>query len=172
MDIREALLQEHSKAQTSRIVEYIGTDTERLDILIHLFLYDEYRICQRAAWAVGDIGEKYPELIEPYLEKMLKNLDNNVHPAIIRNTVRVLSNLKKVSDSTLGLALDKCFRYLESPTVPVAIRVYAMRFLYKASLKEPDLKTELKILIEDFLEYEKPFFVAAGRDILRKMAKK
>jgi len=50
MDIKTALLEEHSKAQTLRIVKYIGTDQKRFDTLMELFYKEEYRVVQRAAW--------------------------------------------------------------------------------------------------------------------------
>lgn len=172
MNIREAILAEHSKAQTNRIVQFIGNNEQRFEELMNLFLYDEYRVCQRAAWVVSGVGDIYPELLEPYIVKMLENLQNKVHPAVIRNTVRVLNNIKELPDSSLGLAATLCFQYLETPSVPVAIRVHAMRLLYKISLKEPELKNELRLLIENFMEYESAAFLAAGREILTKLSKK
>ena len=53
MNIRKALLQEHSKPQTMRIVKYIGTNKDHFKELINLFLNEEYRITQRASWAVN-----------------------------------------------------------------------------------------------------------------------
>ena len=38
MDIKAALLEEHSKAQALRIVKYIGTDQKRFDTLMNLSL--------------------------------------------------------------------------------------------------------------------------------------
>ena len=48
MNLREALLKEHSKVQTMRIVEYVGDDKERFAQLMDLFLNDVYRVSQRA----------------------------------------------------------------------------------------------------------------------------
>jgi len=53
MDIREALLAEHSKRQTMKIVRYINGDPARFAELMKLFLGDTYRLSQRAAWAVN-----------------------------------------------------------------------------------------------------------------------
>ena len=50
MDIREALLAEHSKGQTTKIVRYIDGDPVRFAELMKLFLGDTYRLSQRAAW--------------------------------------------------------------------------------------------------------------------------
>ena len=72
MDIKAALLEEHSKAQALRIVKYIGTDQKRFDTLMNLFYKEEYRVVQRAAWVVSHCAEKYIFLFNNHLPKMVK----------------------------------------------------------------------------------------------------
>ena len=48
MNLRSEILAEHSKAQTNKIIEWVGNSQQRFDELINLFLGDEYRITQRA----------------------------------------------------------------------------------------------------------------------------
>jgi len=80
MNIREALLAEHSKEQTAKIVDYIGGDPERFAVLMRLFLGDVYRVTQRSVWPLSDCIKKYPELIKPYFAKLLKQLErDDVH---------------------------------------------------------------------------------------------
>jgi hypothetical protein len=170
MIIRESLEQEHSKTQTLRIVAYIGNDTTLMAELMACFFDKEWRICQRAAWAVGLIGEKKPHLIEPYLEKMLLHLKTPQHDAILRNTMRVLRDMPDIPENVLGLAVDVAFRFLEDPSVAIAIRAFSMRVLGKICRKEPDLKDELRVMIEDLLEHEKSAgLVSAGRDVLKQI---
>jgi hypothetical protein len=170
MNIRESLEQEHSKTLTLRIIAYIGNDANRMAELMACFFDKEGRICQRAAWAVGMIGEKQPQLIEPYLEHMLLNLKTPQHDAILRNTMRVLRDVPDIPDAILGLAADISFRFLETPSVPIAIRAFSMRVLLKICKKEPELKVELRALIEDILEHDRaPGIVSAGRDVLKQL---
>jgi hypothetical protein len=49
MILRDAILREHSKANTSAIVKWIGDDKQRFRGLMDLFLEGEYRVTQRAA---------------------------------------------------------------------------------------------------------------------------
>ncbi len=170
MNIRENLEQEHSKALSLRIIDYIGNDTTRMSELMSCFFDKNARICQRSAWAVGMIGEKNAPLIEPYLEQMLLNLRTPQHDAILRNTMRVLRDLPEIPEPIIGLAADASFRFLETPSVALAIRSFSMRVLAKICKKEPDLKGELKALIEDILVHEKaPALVSAGRDVLKQI---
>ena len=52
----------------------IWNDKKRFAELMNLFLGNTYRVTQRAAWVVSNCAEEYPELIKPYLEKMMNNL--------------------------------------------------------------------------------------------------
>jgi hypothetical protein len=111
-------------------------------------------------------------LIEPYLVLILKNLsENKVHDAIARNTVRALKdmpNLENQSDEVVGLLVDVCFRYLEDPSVAVAIKAFSMIILDRLCVREPDLLNEMLPLIEDQLPHATPAFKGIGTKILKK----
>ena len=169
MNIREALEAEHSKAQAMRIVAYIGDDTARLDELMLLFFDNNYRISQRAAWSVSWLADSKPTLILPYLERMILNVKNEkLHPAIRRNTMRVLRELPEIPNNLLGLAADASFHFLENPSEAVAVRAFSMRVLHKICQKEPELRDELRLLLEDILQHETmPALISTARDILK-----
>jgi hypothetical protein len=173
MNIRESLKQEHSKALTLRIIAYIGNDANRMAELMACFFDKEGRVSQRAAWAVGLIGAKQLQLIEPYLEQMLLKLKTPQHDAISRNTMRIMRDMQEIPNAVLGLAADVSFRFLENPSVAIAVRAFAMRVLAKVCKKEPELRDELRALIEDILEHDKaPGIVSAGKDVLKQLKKK
>src|SRR5687767_4945088 len=91
MDLVQAILKEHSKAQTNRIVKYVGADKKKFAELMKLFLKGEYRVTQRAGWPLSYCVEKHPELIQPYFKQILDHLHKpGVHEAVARNIVRIL----------------------------------------------------------------------------------
>ena len=49
MHLRETILDEHSKANCNKIVNWVGDSQKRFDELFNLFLNSEYRVNQRAA---------------------------------------------------------------------------------------------------------------------------
>ncbi len=170
MNIQAALEAEHSKALTLRILQYIGDDAERLSELMDCFFSKDYRLCQRAAWAVGYVAEKNPTLIEPYLEQMILNLNNPVHDAIIRNTMRAFRELPTIPDNVLGITAGACFRYVSTPSVPIAIRAFAMHVLSKICLKIPELKEEVQMICEDWLQSETSAGIrSVAKEVLRKL---
>ncbi|MTI40068.1 hypothetical protein [Fulvivirga lutimaris] len=168
MDIKKELLFEHSKPQALKISNYIGSNKNRFDELMRLFFDTKYRVTQRAAWVVSHCADKHPELIEPYIEPMILNLKNDITVAVQRNTLRVLQE-KEMPDSIIGEAADICFKIMESSKEPIAVKVFAMTLLANICKKVPELKTELKILIEDQLPYGSAGFKSRANKILKKL---
>jgi len=168
MNIKAELLKEHSKAQATRIAEYVAKKPERFKNLMELFFSATYRVTQRAAWPVGICAEKHPHLIRPYLGQMIDNLSGGVHDAVKRNTVRALQNIK-IPDELLGEAANNCFALLESNKEPIAIKVFSMTVLANICEKEPDLGQELKLVIENQLPYGSAGFKSRAKKVLSKI---
>ena len=169
MNLREEILREHSKAQTLKIVKYIGNDKKRFAELMNLFLGNTYRVTQRAAWVMSNCAEEYPELIKPYLEKMLDNLYQPVHDAVKRNTVRTLQGIT-IPKKLQGKVADICFQFLCSKDETIAVKVFSMTVLYNLSKEHPDLKNELRMAIEEQMPYASAGFKSRGKKILKVLA--
>ena len=170
MNILKELEQNHNKASTLQIVEYVGSDKKRFEELIKLFFSKNNRISQRASWPLGYAAIAHPELIYSYLEQMIQNLENPIHNAVKRNTIRIMGELD-IPESLLGAAADVCFRFLDDPKEAIATRVFSMEVLLNITKKEPDLANELRIVIEDHYDHGSAGFQARGRKILKELTK-
>lgn len=170
MDIKKEILKEHSKRQTLKVVKHIGNDPNRFKELIHIFLAGPYRVTQRAAWSLSCCVEEYPRLITPHLNVILKVLDrNDTHDAVKRNIVRLLQFIE-IPKKYYGSLVDKCFPLLDAKQ-PIAVRVFSMQVLCNIAMKVPDLKKELKLVIEDQLPYASSGFLARAKKVLRELEK-
>lgn len=58
MNIREAILEEHSREQALRVATYACTSARHFKELMNCFNSDENRLAQRAAWSVSGPQEK------------------------------------------------------------------------------------------------------------------
>jgi hypothetical protein len=151
MDLATEILKEHSKRQAARIASRIGSDKKRFRQLMALFLKGEYRITQRSAWIVNLCADKHPELIRPYLKQMIGRMQEpGVHDAVKRNVVRILQFIE-IPEKLLGEVATVCFNYLSSPDEPIAVRVFSMTVLANIAQREPELKNELRLVIEQQL---------------------
>ena len=94
MNLRQTILKEHSKANCTEIVNWVGNSQKRFDELFNLFLNDEYRVVQRAAWPLSYIAIACPKLIAKHFAKLIRNLHKpGLHNAVKRNTVRLLQEV-------------------------------------------------------------------------------
>lgn len=161
------LLAEHSKAQCLRVVKWIGSDQKRFTELINLFLSDDYKLVQRAAWPMSYAVQAHPALIKPHYGKLIKQLSQPGLPdAVKRNTVRIFQEID-APKRFHGQLMNTCFGFIESMTEKPAIKAFALTVLYKLSAQYPDIRPELKAIIEDRWEYESPAFKSRGRKILK-----
>lgn len=163
MILREAILQEHSKAQAARITEWVGHDPKRLDELVTLFLTDEYRVVQRAARIVSLVAEKQQQLVIVYLPDMLARCeDSGIPVAVKRNVVRMLQHIE-IPENVHGITMNLCFQLLSDPKETVAVRCFSMSVLARLALHYPELKQELNCVISDALQYEQVTAAFKGR---------
>ena len=157
MNIREALLAEHSKRQTMSIVRYIDGDPVRFAELMDLFLGPVYRISQRAAWAVNYCAEYHHELVKPYFNKLIEQLErDDVHVAVRRNVARMLQFIE-IPKRLEGRVYDACYNLLDDSKQPVAVRVFALSAAAKVAKNEPALMDELRLVATKY-----PSLMTAG----------
>ena len=170
MDLKSAILEERSKAQTMRIVQYIGEDPKRFGKLMALFFEKNNRISHFASWPVGYCAIAHPALIYPYLKRMIAQLDSPLHNAIKRNTLRILSEIE-LPEELLGEIADVAFRFLDDPKEAIATRVFSMSVCFNITKREPELANELKIIIEDHYPHGSAGFKSRARRILKALSK-
>lgn len=168
MDLLQELTRDHSRASRDRMVSYVQYDAERFAELFELFKNGEQRIAQRASWSVSHCAEKFPVLISPYCGEMVDYLQMpGIHDSIKRNILRIFQTID-IPIELEGRLLELCFGYLMDKKEAVAIRVFAMQVLANLCEKYPEIRNELKVIIEDELPYAKPAFVSRGRKILKR----
>jgi hypothetical protein len=154
MDLRAAILKEHGKTNTIYIANWVGRDTARFEQLMQLFLHDEYRIVQRSAWIVSVIAEDRPELVHPYLDQMATYLAQPALPvAVKRNITRIFQHIE-LPESLHGPVMNVCFELLADPKETVAVRCFSMGVLADLCRFYPEIKPELRLLIDDMLAGE------------------
>jgi hypothetical protein len=171
MNIREELLQEkvHTKAHATEITSYACSSPSHFNELMDCFLSNDYRIAQRAAWSVSWAARARPDLIKPYIKQLVGLLTRtDVHNAVIRNSVRVLE-LTDIPEGCHADVMNACFAFIEKPTTPAAIKAFSLTTLYNLSRHYPEIKQELKLIIETLWDGETPAFKSRGRKILKGM---
>lgn len=170
MNLRETILAEHSKSQTTKIIRWIGSDQKRFDELFRIFLNDEYRVVQRAAWSLSYCAILHPALIQKHFSALLKNLGRpGLHDAVKRNSIRLLQHVN-IPVKFHGQVMNYCFDYLNAPQEKVAVKAFSLTVLQNLARLYPDIRQELKTIIEDRWEQETPAFRSRASKIIKEFA--
>ncbi len=154
MKLREEILKEHSKAQCTKIVKWVGSNQQRFDELFDLFLNDEYRVVQRTAWPIGFAVMAVPALIQSHWQQLISKLrEPGLHDA----------------EAFHGDVMDICFSFLESPKEAMAIKAFSMTVVANMAKHYPEIKTELRLIIEDQLPHQTAGFKSRAKKILKQL---
>ncbi|MBL7931728.1 MAG: hypothetical protein JNL60_07500 [Bacteroidia bacterium] len=153
MTIQSLLEEGHSKVLTTRIINHVGNDKERFKELMQIFLKGEYRLTQRAAWPLSYCAINNPPFIKPYFGSLIKKMQKgNHHPAITRNILRMFQEID-VPEKYCGTLLDLCITYMTSEMQPTAIRAFAITVAERICRRFPDLKNELRMILDELNQY-------------------
>ena len=163
MNLREEILKEHSKKQCDKIVAWVGNSQSRTDELVKVFLNGEYRVMQRAGWPLSYIARRNPSLVEKHLPKLIKNLSSpRLNETAIRNIMRLLQDVP-LPTSQHGHLMDTCFRLIEDPQQPVAVKAFSLTVVTRLAEFYPEIIPEIRLMIADQLPHQSAAFKSRAK---------
>ncbi len=164
----EAQLVDSSRIIADMVAENAGNNKEHFKELMRLSFDGKPKIAARASRVATLCVEKYPYLIEPYLDKIINSLPEN--ESIKKNFLKILGEADiKYNEDQLGILFDNCFEILVNDISSIASKVYSMQILYNISEVEPDLKIELISAIEEQIPRGSSGVKYFGRSILKRL---
>jgi hypothetical protein len=168
VDLKNAILEKHSKEQTDKIVRYVGHDKTRFNELMKVFLEGDNLVQQRAGWPLSYCAQAHPAFVPPHLSKLLKLLERkDVHNAVTRNIVRLLQDVT-IPERYQGQVMNICFDFIADPQQLAAVKAFSLTVLEHLADSYPDIIPELKLIIEERWPHETPAFQSRARKILKK----
>ncbi len=173
MNIRKELLKEkiYTKEHALIISHYACLSKQNFKELMQCFLDTEYRVAQRAAWSVSWATKGNTELIKPFVKDLVAQLQRkDVPDAVIRNSVRILEAIE-IPKIFHGDVMNACFAFIKTPSAPVAIKAFSLTTLFNLSKQYPEIKQELKLIIEDRWNFETSAFKSPGKKILERLSR-
>lgn len=110
--------------------------------------------------------QRKKNLIEPYITDLVAQLPRkDVHDAVIRNSLRILQKVE-IPEQIHGEVMNACFGFLEDPAVPAAFKAFSLTILGNLSKRYPELKQELKVIVEERRDLETAAFRSRGKKIV------
>jgi hypothetical protein len=167
MNLKEEILQEHSKEQAVRIASFCAESQQQFDALVPLFLEGDYRITQRASWSLSAAARLRPELLKKHFTMLATLLDKDeLHDAVKRNVLKIFSELP-FPKRLHGKILSRCFELVEDFKSPIAVKAYALITLEKMTAFYPQIIPELKLLVSERAIQESAAFNARAKRIMK-----
>lgn len=157
-----------SKEKRDIVLKIVLEDPSKIDDLMRCFFHEDLRISHNAAWSVGYLAQKKPGSLDPYIKKMIENLDHPHHDAVIRNTFRTFQFVD-FPESQEGIVFEKAFQFFLDIENAIAIRVFAMTVCANIAVKYPDLCHELIPVIEDHIPHGSAGFKSRGKKLLTRL---
>jgi len=130
------------------------------------------KLAFRASWTLSKVCDRFPDLINPYLEKIIESINSIDNESVQRSFLRILSltDAGKISRRHQGILADHCFKALNSGFSAIAIKAYSMEIIYRLALIYPDLAHELAASISLLQGEGSAGVIARGRIILKKLS--
>ncbi len=141
-----------TKNQVVKIQQFIGSNKQKFDCLIQIMLGTDLDLAKKAAWVASHCVDAHADLINPYISQLVNSLSLTLHPAILRNITRMLSKTK-IPKKNWGKLVDFYLQVMSSRKVATAPKVFAIDILLPICKSMPDLKHELKLIMEEQLPY-------------------
>jgi len=132
----------------------VGNDAEQFKELIDIAYQAKSPLCMRAARVADACCERNPELIRPYLAKMMKDLSGIRDMAVKRVFMHILIRHSMVDDEeAMGMLVDTLFRWMQDDSQAISVRAYSLVILENVAKQYPELKSELAAVLEETLPY-------------------
>lgn len=168
MDYAKQLQIDHSRINSDKVVKAVGNDPAEFAKLVELLYTGEAPVPQRVSWAISLVSKLHPELTKPYVTRFINAIRDFKIGGIRRNLLNALCT-QEIPKKIQGKTVTICVDFILSPDEPVAVKVLSLEILCNIAQQHPDLKTEIKAVIDDQLPKTSPAFHARAKHVLKRL---
>jgi len=156
-----------SKEARDDLMLYV-LEEDILDEFIELLSSNDERLRAKCCWVLQQITDDYPEALLPFSDTFVHLLPNYTSDAEKRFVMRYY-NFQPLpqGEEELTQLMSFGFDWLMDPKEAIAQRAFAMTTLFKISEVIPEIKHELKVVIEAQTEFSSSGFKNRARHILK-----
>ncbi|MFK7922133.1 MAG: hypothetical protein AB8H47_09260 [Bacteroidia bacterium] len=168
-------LYEILKARTNRdhmveIAQWVGEDADRFAEVWRLVNCGEEPTAPYASWLMDYCLQLHPPHLLPYRKGALDLLRQPLHNMIHRNLVKHLYRVP-IDEDIEGELYDLAINKINNPQVEIAIRVHCMDVAWEIAKPWPELREELRLVIEGHIVDGSAGFKSRGKRVLKRIGK-
>ena len=173
MNLTNQILLEHSVKNAEIISEYVESNPDKLEDLLHIILQGDKLLSQRAAWVLGKFSKDFYFEFIPHLDFILSEIKNAKHVAVTRNFSRVFitltdkSHIQFLTEKQIDRIVDLSFSWVIDKNEKAAVVAFGMYTLLNLISVRPWIAPELKLHIANNISGSLPSFQSAGKKVLR-----
>lgn len=152
------------------VVSTIGNNQQLFNEAVQAMLTDKYPLSMRAARVVQFASIKYPKLLDSHIDALISALHKSKIDGVKRSILKIFIEAPvSVSDDQLGQLTDRCFLFVDDKKESIAVRAFSIDILLKVIKKYPELKPELKAVMESVIPEGSVGLKHKCRKLLKKM---
>lgn len=165
MDLKKLLDPFPIKKEAELVARSIAKDPNHVQQLWEWCISNE-KHSWRATWLMDKVYDIDPNLVRPYIPKMIALIPTLENESKQRQYLKLIS-CEPIPKDISGEFINRCFDLLINTTTAVAVKAHAMQILYNFSIIEPDIKNELALILEEQMEHGSAGFCARARKLLK-----
>jgi len=168
LDFYKILNKGVSKNAMKLIADEIIKYPEKIDELLKEIFADKKGTSWRAAYVLDLLCDKDFSFFENNKEQLIDFLFRTKDASIHRHLCK-LSSRTEIPEEKQGVMLNFCTNQIFSDKVRVAVKVHCIEIFYNISTKQPDLKPELELIINEVIDNNTVAFSCRAKKILKKL---
>lgn len=163
--IKQRLITQNSGSTRRQLVIEIAHSSVPLNELLPILRSDTGNLGKHFSWVIGGLGESFPQYVAPAVPHLFEMRNQLGFPNFQRSVAKALM-LAGIPESIEGAAADQLFAWLIDPNKEVTTKTYAAKALLPLTQKYPDLRGELRQILEDELPKNSISFQKTARQLL------
>ena len=149
----------------------IINDSSHIQLMVRFATDDSRPEYWRAAWLIDKANEKDKNLLVPYMPEIYAKIRTISNYSHIRHFLRIIISHPIPENEQIAL-FDLSINLFVNNDVPVAVRANAMELAFSITKLNPELRPEMKQLLELLFEqYSTAGIRAKAKNLLAKLSK-
>ena len=134
-------------ASKQEMITYLETHPEQFEAVVSIISTNQHPHAWRATWMLGHCMDKNDSRIQGQLDTIIKALPGK-KDGHQRELLKVLEKME-LGEEQEGALFDVCVTIWETINKSPSVRMTAFKFFVKLAKKYPELKNEIRFLMEE-----------------------
>ncbi len=167
MYITQVLATGRSKAIVAEVLDYIGSDPDKLSELMSLVLGVDETLAINSSWVLYHALDVETLDFAPYVTDSIAPMMHPAHPMIERGLLKMFWTVDRWPEERYSEIIDHMMSTIMDTKSMIAAQALSMEALWKHLQPYPELLDELMIVVEEGIPYGSAGYKAKARKILK-----